>query len=394
MSNRWSILALLFSVRVTMAFQSQAVAALSPYIMDSYGVGLADIGLLIGLYLSPGIIIAFPGAAIGKRFGDKRTVAFGLALMLSGGLVVTLMPTWEAQIAGRVFAGAGAVILNVLMSKMVTDWFAGQNLATAMGIFINSWPVGIAAALLVLPYFAEMIGLSATMGVVSGFIGIGLILLVTLYQSPNKPAAVSPAQSSRPNNTALICVLLAGIIWALYNSALAMIFGFGPAMLVERGWSATAASSTTSIVLWLVAISVPLGGLIADRFGRRDLVLVSGVLLFAVLITITPIAEQTVMMFIALGVVAGLAAGPIMSLPAEVLPPENRAYGMGMFFTIYYFTTVFAPMIGGRLSDNAGTAAVAFTFGGVMLLICVPLLALFKVFANRVNVMQNIEIMA
>ena len=67
---------------------------------------------------------------------------------------------------------------------------------------------------------------------------------------------------------------------------------------------------------------------------------------------------------------------------------------MGMFFTIYYFTTVFAPMIGGRLSDNAGTAAVAFTFGGGMLLVCVPLLALFKAFANKVKGMQNIEIMA
>jgi len=99
------------------------------------------------------------------------------------------------------------------------------------------------------------------------------------------------------------------------------------------------------------------------------------------------------MMFITLGVAAGLAAGPIMSLPAEILPPENRAHGMGLFFTIYYFTIVFAPMIGGRLSDSAGTAAVAFTFGGVMLLVCLPLLALFKVFANKAKGMQNIGIM-
>lgn len=393
MSSRWSILALLFCVRVTMAFQSQAVAALSPYIMESYGVGLADIGLLIGLYLSPGILIAFPGAAIGRRFGDKQTVAFGLVLMLLGGLVVALMPTWEAQIAGRVLAGTGGVILNVLMSKMVTDWFAGHNLATAMGIFINSWPVGIAAALLVLPFFAETIGLSATMGLISGFIATGLVLLVTLYQPPNKPAATNPTRSSQPDKTTLVCIFLAGVIWALYNSALAMIFGFGPAMLVERGWSASAASSTTSIVLWLVAISVPLGGLIADRFKCRDLVLAGGVLSFAVLIFITPMVQQSVMMFITLGVAAGLAAGPIMSLPAEILPPEDRAHGMGLFFTIYYFTIVFAPMIGGRLSDSAGTAAVAFTFGGVMLLVCLPLLALFKVFANKAKGMQNIGIM-
>jgi predicted MFS family arabinose efflux permease len=54
MSNRWYVLALLFCVRVAMAFQFQTVAALSPLIMSEFKVNIADIGLLIGLYLSPG----------------------------------------------------------------------------------------------------------------------------------------------------------------------------------------------------------------------------------------------------------------------------------------------------------------------------------------------------
>ncbi len=74
MSNRWTILALLFGLRVTMAIQFQATAALSPFMMEGFGLGLADIGLLIGFYLLPGIVFAMPGAAIGQRFGDKRTV--------------------------------------------------------------------------------------------------------------------------------------------------------------------------------------------------------------------------------------------------------------------------------------------------------------------------------
>lgn len=100
-----------------MAFQYQAVASLSPFVMQEFNVGLADIGLLIGLYLSPGILIAFPGAAIGRRFGDKETVSLGMLLMLAGGLLVALVPTWEAQITGRLIAGVGGVVLNVLMSK-------------------------------------------------------------------------------------------------------------------------------------------------------------------------------------------------------------------------------------------------------------------------------------
>ena len=78
MSAHWRALCVLFLVRVTMALQFQSVAALSPFMMTNFGVGLADIGLLIGLYVSPGVIIALPGGAIGKRFGDKQAVAFGL----------------------------------------------------------------------------------------------------------------------------------------------------------------------------------------------------------------------------------------------------------------------------------------------------------------------------
>ncbi len=109
MSSRWSVLALLFSLRVTMAVQFQAVGALSPFLMDSYGIGLADTGLLIGLYLSPGMIFAMPGAAVGRRFGDKQTVALGMVLMLAGELISLLLPLWSAQIAGRVLAGIGGL---------------------------------------------------------------------------------------------------------------------------------------------------------------------------------------------------------------------------------------------------------------------------------------------
>ena len=84
MRNRWGILAVLFAVRATMAFQFQSIAAVAPLLSGEFGIGLADIGVLIGLYFAPGVALALPGGAIGQRFGDKTTVLGALLLMLVG----------------------------------------------------------------------------------------------------------------------------------------------------------------------------------------------------------------------------------------------------------------------------------------------------------------------
>jgi MFS family permease len=173
------------------------------------------------------------------------------------------------------------------------------------------------------------------------------------------------------------------MIWGLYNAALAMVFGFGPAMLVERDWAATAASSATSIVLWLAAISVPLGGVLADRLQRNQMVLFAGLALFAIALAIVPQTSQVVPAFIALGIVGGIAAGPIMSLPSMVLQPGNRARGMGLFFTIYYVAIFVGPTVGGLAADSTGTADAAIYLGSAMLLTCMVLQVTFMQVQQR-----------
>ena len=121
MAERWRVLALLFLVRTAMAFQFGSVGALGPLVGQTFHVDAAGVGFLIGLYLSPGLVIALPGGAIGKFFGDKRAVLAGLALMTLGGAISTFGVTWEAQIAGRVLAGTGGVGLNVVQGAVLAS---------------------------------------------------------------------------------------------------------------------------------------------------------------------------------------------------------------------------------------------------------------------------------
>ena len=382
-SNRWLMLAILFIARVTMGFQYQAVAALSPLFADSFGIGLADLGILVGLYMSPGVVVALPGAAIGKLFGDKRVVSFGMILMIIGGLIMAFGWNYPLQLTGRVVAGAGGVILNVLMAKMVTDYFSGREISLAMGIFANSWPVGIAAALLVLPLVGNTAGLSWAMLTVAIFILIGLLLFYSMYVDVAQ-AGVKSAGKFKISGTALIALLLAGIIWAFYNAGLAMIFAFAPIFLLEKGWSLLSANSTTSIVLWLAVISIPIGGYLADRTGKKDLIILGSLTTFAILLPLSAHTEFVISIYILMGLFAGLAAGPIMGLPSEVLTPENRGIGIGIFLSLFYVGVVLAPILAGALLETTGNPGVAFYLGSVLLMLgCLAQLA-FRFLAKRV----------
>jgi predicted MFS family arabinose efflux permease len=367
--NRWGILAVLFAARATMAFQFQSVAAIAPLLGSEFGVGIADIGVLIGLYFAPGVALALPGGAIGQRFGDKATALCALLLMLAGSVVMAFAATWSVQIAGRLVAGCGGVILSVQLTKMMTDWFAGKEIATAMAIFVNSWPLGIAISLLTLPWIGTNWGVGAVHLGVAAFTAFGIALLALAYRSPADAAATSTTTLRLDRNTA-IAVIAAGLIWGLFNIGFTVIFSFGPTMLVERGWSIASAGSAISIVLWIAVISVPLGGFLADRTRRPQTILAACCIVFAMLMLWLPRSDAVLLIVVALGLISGQPAGPIMSLPARVLQPQTRAIGMGLFFTMFYGCMMLGPVVGGACAKWAGSAAVAFDFGAAMILLC------------------------
>jgi MFS family permease len=262
---------------------------------------------------------------------------------------------------------------------MITDWFAGKEIATAMAVFVNSWAAGIALSLLVLPTIGTAYGVSAVNLFVAALIVIGIFLTLTYRSPPNEAAAV--AASGRLDLKTLMALTAAALIWGLFNVAFAIVFSFGPTLLVERGWTIAQAGSVISIALWLAVFSVPLGGFLADRLKMPQVILVAGALAFAGLTACFAHTSAVVFSLIALGLIAGQPAGPIMSLPARVLSPATRAIGMGIFYTIYYGAMMLGPIIGGAAAKWQGSAAAAFDFGVVVLLACPLLLLAFNAIA-------------
>src|SRR5205814_5440079 len=181
--NRWLILVVLVATRTAMSLQFQTVPAVGPLIMDAYKIDFTWLGTVIGLYLLPGTVVAAPSGVLGQRFGAKSVVILGLALMAIGG-VMSASESFPLALIGRLIAGVGGIALSIMLTKMVTDWFAGKEIVTAMSLLIASWPLGIGLALMSFPLVATAWSWHAVMWLVAAFAVVCLVLVALLYRDP------------------------------------------------------------------------------------------------------------------------------------------------------------------------------------------------------------------
>jgi MFS family permease len=367
---RWRILAALSLARVSMGFQFQAVASTAPLLSNSLGFDQAQIGWLVGLYLLPGVALALPGGMLGGRFGDKRVAVLGLALMAAGGAGFALANDIAGASIARAVMGMGAVLLNVLLAKMVTDWFAGKELVLAMSLLINTWPIGIGLALLTLGVVAQNVSWQAAFVATAGFALLGMLSVFFGYTpAPDAPKA-QKADLHGLTRREWLLLGASALTWMLYNAAYALQVAFLPTHFVRSGLSIALAGEFTALNTILIIASVQAGGLLVQRYGRVDLLVYSS--LAGMVLTLIGLLSSTAPLpwIVALGLIAGLPAGVFVALPGQVLRAEARSTGMGIFYTVYYAGMAIVPPIAGAISDRTASSAAPIWFAAACLVAC------------------------
>lgn len=385
MENRWLVLTVLFVVRIAMGVQYQSVGSVSSLLVEDLDIDYAQLGALIGFYDMPGILLAFPSGLLGHRFGDKRIVVMGLGLMVVSGLLMSVGYSYALAAAGRLIGGVGAVLLNVLLTKIIADWFAGREIVTAMAILVSSWPVGISLGLISLGPIATASSWLQVMRLTAVACTFALALVVFAYRSPS---SVGDHQQFRWKGFDLSqrevgLVVLAGILWTLFNFGIISLPSFAPAFLTTAGWTLAEAGSLVSVVTWILIPTVQLGGYLADRIGRPDVILVICFLGIGLAICLLPHWSNPLALFVALGLLFGPPAGIIMALPAEVLRPENRALGMGIYYTCSYAGLAALPAVAGLSRDLTENPAAPLLLAGALLFIAVVVLGFFRALQRR-----------
>lgn len=342
MSHIWRVLAILTLARVTMGMQFQAVPALAEPLGLSTGLGPVAIGWLTGLYLLPGIVFSFAGGWLGARFGDLRMVRAGLAMMIAGGLIMLVFAPLP-EFAGRIVAGTGAILLNVLVTKVVADTFPPERLPTAMGILVSSWPIGLALSLAVLPALEALAGLRIAMMVPP----VLSLLCFGLMRDGGREAR--NASQNRgvvwPSARELVLAVFAGCVWAFYNVALIVLLAFGPAVAAAQGVGAVEAAAMVSLLGWALVPGLVAGGWIAAGIGNADATMIGCFLAIAGGVLLIAVSGASPWVWGLVGVLFGPAGGLIMALPARAVDGPARAIAFGVYFTVYYIVMPVGPPI-------------------------------------------------
>jgi len=386
LTNRWGVLTLLFFARASMAVQFQSIPSISPLLVEDLGFNYTQIGLLIGLWMFPGVFIALPGGLLGQRFGDKTVVIVGLGLQVLGALVFANSDTFQVAFAGRLLGGVGAVAFNVQLTKMVNDWFAEKEISTSMGILMTAWPFGIAFSLFTLGNVATIWDWRTAIHLTAGYSFLSLLLVTLLYHE--KSSAEPKALSTRSplwviSRRELILIVSAGLVWALPNAGFIVLVGFMPAYLVSNGLDVAKAGMLVSLASWITIGSIPLGGWLTDRSGRINVFIIGGVLLNALFIFLLPLGASVLACVLFIGLTMGGWPGAIMALPNQILSSQGRSTGFGVFYMVFYGIMAALTPVAGWLRDFTGEATASLVFGGVLMILTIVALTSFRILQRR-----------
>lgn len=380
--RRWIILGVLFAARAATGFQFQSIGSATNLLITDLAIGYSQIGMLLGAYLLPGVIVAFPAGLLGQRIRDKTIGLAGLALMAVSGLALSYSGDFALALAARLIGGVGATIVILVATKMVADWFDAKEIVLAMSLLQMSWPFGAMIALPIQAWIGQSFGLAAVMA--SGAIGaVAVFCAFALVPHASQPAEAAIAGRTKLPGAALVPVVIAGTIWGVMNLACVLFFSYAPLLMVAQGSSQTVSASLTSLAIWFTILAIPTGGYLVHRSGQPIVAIIACGLIAAAALALFVADFHPTISCLIFGVAIGPLSGAILSLPAKVLEPADRSVGFGLFYTCFYVLMAVGPTAAGHLQDAWGSPSAALVASAALLVTMVPLVLLFWSLSKR-----------
>jgi MFS family permease len=207
-----------------------------------------------------------------------------------------------------------------------------------------------------------------------------------LWIATTVPAGVNAGdvlQRTWPKQESLIAVIAAGAVWGLVNAGFAVLLAFTPAFyFATSGLPARSVGAIVSLAAFASVPTSPAGAWIVDRLGRPVAAIAVGLLATAGIVFAISQGAWPIVLLAAAGIVVGLIAGPIVSLPGAVLSAFERALGMALFWLTFFIPMGLLPPLAGYVQDISGGPASAIETGAAFPLFALIPLVIYTLAQN------------
>ena len=357
-------------------------------VIDGFGVGVAEVGLLIGLAnLLGGLVqLAFAGL---QRFLDRRTILGVGGIVFGAGMIVLAGATsWLAFGAMTIVARLGGSPQHPVGNALIAEQCPEHERAGAIAVHIAMGNLGTVAVPLVGAWLIATTGWGAAVLVIGlPAMVVGAAILLAVRETGRDRAAARAHGSTLDGFRALrherdlLWLFVASTI-AAAGRGIGVVSVFVPLYLARV--LALDAGTVALMYTLLLAGSVPgplAAGWIADRVGHRPVLMFTYLAGAAALAGLVVAGGSIPLVWLAVGFVGAFVfeeSSLLQALLVDVAPPALRDVAFSAYFTVMFaIGAVWATVLGavvGVLGDAAGFPVVFGLMAAGYLVAIVPVL--------------------
>ena len=279
--------------------------------------------------------------------------------------------------------GVGCDITGITVSKVVTKWFTGHELASAMGVQVAMARLGTASAISMSPVIANAYGVSAPLLAGAALLLMGFVMfIVYLMMDSGESRRTQETRGTMEASTAkgddsftfadLLRILrnpgfwLIAILCVLFYSSLRPFLKFASDLLVNKyGIDTVTAGWIVSILPYGTIVLTPLFGLTYDRWGRGGLLMLIGCGIVTVchLLLALPILQSTwfaSLMMLLYGVSYSLVPSAMWPSVPKIVPLKQLGTAYSIIYFVQNIGLMLVPMLVGNVigshTDSTGHA--------------------------------------
>ncbi len=354
---------------------------LFPVLREVYGVGFTELGFTIAVFSVTTGLTQAPMGFLVDRYGARSILIGGLMLESVAFGLIGFFPHYSALLALMVVAGLANAVYHPADYAILSASVAKDRMGRAFSIHTFAGYLGAAVAPVTVLFLADLTDWRTaivTCALIGGAVGIAIARnSEVLFDATNTRRQQFPStqQHVRSGLDLLFSapILMGLLFFAGLSVASRGMSDFGVSALhLMYDAPLTETAAVLSAYLFLSPAGVLVGGWIADRTTRHELITVLCLMLIGAAIFVvaaTKLSLQNVAIVLALaGLFNGIVAPSRDMLIRAVTPPSEMGKVFGFVSTGYNIGGIIAPVMFGYLLDNVEANLLFWAVGLVSLL--------------------------